>query len=224
MVMTRLRPKIAIALVLIIVTTAFLPARTPHVHAGEIIVPEEWRAAHPGPYTIDVALLVDEEWIERFGPDAEGVARSVFMTAERKLEVADIHLRPVVYSTWDSPSGATSIVDLLDALERSGRPEGADIVVGLTDDYAGRDGGAARLRHPYAVVKHHPLHLERDAYVLVHEVAHTLGLFHHSCPDGRCIMADHDYDPREHWCDHHLALLRANGGFFQFAAEGATQA
>ncbi len=221
--MSRLRPRIALALLLIIVSTAFLPVRAPHVHAGEIIVPAEWRQAHPGPYTIDVALLVDREWVARFGPDARGAAYEAFATAEKMFEAADIHLRVSVYGDWESPEGAGSIVDLLDALERSGHPEGADIVVGLTDGYTGKDGGAARPRHPYVVVKHHPFHLERDGYVLTHEIAHTLGLSHHSCPDGRCIMADHDYDPREHWCDEHLELLKANGGFFQYALDAAPQ-
>jgi hypothetical protein len=65
-------------------------------------------------------------------------------------------------------------------------------------------------------VKHHPFHPEHDAYVLAHEIGHLFGLRHHRCPDGHCLMAGHEYDPRSHWCDDHLWLLRVNGGYFAY--------
>jgi predicted Zn-dependent protease len=91
------------------------------------------------------------------------------------------------------------------------------LVIGLTaGEYEGGVDGVARPRRPYVVVKHHHRRSERDAYVLTHEIGHVLGLHHHDCPDGRCFMANHEYDQQEHWCPDHLEMLRANGGYFHY--------
>ncbi len=224
--MLRLRPKfVSLPLLLVFIGAGVLvPTQPTQVHAGEVLVPAEWREAHPGPYAITVAVLVDEEWVARFGADAQKEAYAVLAAASRHFAPADIDLRPVRYETWESRDGVDPIEDVLDSLELSHRPDGADIVLGLTAGYVGQEGGAARPRRPYVVVKHHLYHLERDAYVLTHEIAHTLGLHHHSCPDGRCIMAEHEYDPDKHWCPEHLELLRANGGLFQYLQGANLQA
>ena len=221
--MSRLRPKIAARVLLsLLVVTILLPTASVHeAHAGDVLVPEEWRLAHPGPYTIDVAVLVDEEWAGRFGDDAQRQAEAIVRAAARHFEPAGIQLRPVLYDTWTSPDHASDIVELLDALETARRQGEADVVVGLAAGYNGQEGGAARPRRPHVVVKHHRNHPERDAYILAHELAHVLGLHHHACPDGLCMMATHRYDPRAHWCEHHLELLRANGGYLQYIGDAS---
>ncbi len=221
--MSRLRPKIAaLALLSLLAVTILIPTASVHeAHAGDLLVPEGWRQAHPGPYAIDIAVLVDEEWADRFGEDARRKADAIVRAAARHFEPAGIKLRPIIYESWTSPDGASDIVELLDTLETARQRRDADLVVGLVAGYRGREGGAARPRLPHVVVKHHRYHPERDAYVLAHELAHVLGLHHHVCPDGRCFMADHEYDPGEHWCDDHLELLRANGGYFQYLADAS---
>ena len=221
-----LRPKfVSLPLLLAIVGVNLLvPAQAAHVHSGELLVPAEWGEAHPGPYTITVAVLVDEEWVARFGADAREQAYAIVRAADHQFEPAGIKLQPVLYETWISKDSASNIVQLLDSLGLAHPPGDADLVVGLTAGYVGPEGGAARPRRPYVVVKHHPYHVERDALVLAHEIAHTLGLHHHNCPDGLCLMADHEYDPDEHWCPEHLELLRANGGFFQYLKDANLQA
>ena len=157
-----------------------------------------------------------------FGADAEERARLVVERSAAQLRPADIDLRFAGLETWASDDDSLTLHGFLDALERSRRPLGADMVLGLTAGrYGGKVDGVARPRRPYIVVKHHPRHLERDAYVLTHEIGHVLGLHHHACPDGRCFMADHKYDQREHWCSEHLEVLRANGGYFNYVQDAA---
>ncbi len=224
--MLRLRPKfVSLPLLLAIIGVNFLvPTQPTHVHAGEVLVPAEWREVHPGPYTITVAVLVDEEWVDRFGADAQEEAYAIVKAADRHFEPAGIHLRPVVYETWRSQDDASNIVQLLDAQKLAYPPGDADIVVNLTAGYVGREGGAARPRHPNVIVKHHPYRTDRDAYILAHEIGHALGLNACHEDDCLCLMMHGFYDPEKHWCDHHLELLEANGGLFQYLQDANLQA
>ncbi len=155
-----------------------------------------------------------------FGMDAERQARRVVELSSVHLRPAGIDLRFAALETWTSDDDSVSLHGFLDALERSLSLGEEEMVVGLTAGrYAGNVDGVARPRRPYVVVKHHPRHIERDAYVLTHEIGHVLGLDHHACPDGRCFMADHKYESREHWCSEHLDVLRANGGYFRYAQD-----
>ncbi|KKL13670.1 hypothetical protein LCGC14_2523440 [marine sediment metagenome] len=84
--MLRLRPKfVSLPLLLVFIGAGVLvPTQPTQVHAGEVLVPAEWREAHPGPYTITVAVLVDEEWVARFGADAQEEAGSIIHGAEKE--------------------------------------------------------------------------------------------------------------------------------------------
>lgn len=223
--MSRLRPKLIALLLILIVAGAFAPSRPAHLHSGQLLVPAQWREDHPGPHVISVTVAVDEEWRRTFDRDAERQARRVVELSALHLRPAGIHLRFSALTTWTSDDGSVTLHGLLDMLESSRRADGAGIILGLTAGrYAGKVDGVARPRRPYVVVKHHPRHLQRDAYVLTHEIGHILGLRHHACPDGRCFMADHQYDQREHWCSEHLEVLRANGGYFHYVPDAALQA
>jgi hypothetical protein len=222
--MPRLRPKLISIPLIFIISGAFVPSLPAHVHSGEALVPAQWQDAHPGSHSISLTVVVDEEWQRVFGPDAEEQARRVVEVSAAHLRPADIDLRIAALETWTSDDDGDSLHGLLDELELSRGPIETDMVIGLTaGQYAGKVDGVARPRRPYVVVKHHPRHPERDAYVLTHEIGHVLGLDHHACPDGRCFMADHQYDLREHWCSDHLEILRANGGYFHYVQDAGLQ-
>jgi hypothetical protein len=221
----KLPRKNAALLILIIVGSAFVPALEGHAHAGEPLVPASWRAENPGPYVLDVALAVDEEWLDAFGADAEQRADRVIAIAASNLRPAGIDLRISSFTEWTSGEDAETIHPLLDAIREAFPVEGQSLAVAFTaGSYTGGVDGLGHVRHPHAVVRHHPGSLERDAYVLTHEIGHIFGLDHHSCEDDLCFMADHGYDPDEHWCPEHLELLRDNAGYFGYAQDSEAQA
>lgn len=224
-VMPRLRPKLISLPLILIITAAVVPVAPTPLYSGEVLVPAEWRDAHPGPHEISLTVAVDEEWRRTFGPDAEDRARQVVEISAKHLRPAGINLRFGALETWTSDDDGVSLSGLLDALELFSSPGDFDMVVGLTAGrYAGKVDGVARPRRPYIVVKRHPRQPERDAYVLTHEIGHVLGLSHHVCPDGRCFMADHKFDLREHWCSGHLDILTANAGYWDYIRDGEPQA
>jgi len=220
----RLRGKIAALLIVVIVGAAFVPALEGHVHAGEMLVPASWRAENPGPYVLDVTVAVDEEWTDTYGADAEQRAERVIATAAGNLRPAGLDLRLSRITQWTSANDAETIHPLLGAVEDSIPIDGQGLVVALTaGSYATGVDGLARIRQPRVVVRHHAGSLERDAYVLTHEIGHIFGLDHHICDDDLCFMADHGYDPDEHWCPEHLELLRNNAGYLEYANDADSQ-
>ncbi len=167
---------------------------------------------------MDVTVAVDEEWFEVFGTEAELRARRVLEIAAANVRPAELQLRLSELRRWDPSDDADTIHPLLKELKRVHPAEDEQLVIGLSArNYAGKVDGVARSGQPYIVVRHHRQGLERDAYVLTHELGHVLGLDHHTCRDQLCFMADHGYDPKEHWCSDHLKLLRANAGYFFYA-------
>jgi len=217
--------KAAALLAIVIVGAAFLPALEGHMHAGGSIVPAAWQAENPGPYVVDVTVAVDEEWIDVFGSAAEQRAARVLEIAAANFRIAGLNLRLADVTEWTSADVAKTIHPFLDALEDAIPAGPSSLTVGLTaGSYSGGVDGLANIRNPYVVVRHHEGNLERDAYVLSHELGHILGLHHHVCLDELCFMADHGYDPDEHWCPEHLELLAANAGYLNYVNDADSQA
>lgn len=217
--MKRTRARIAAALILVVVAGAFLPAFPGHSHAGETMVPVEWQGENPGPYVIDVTVAVDEEWLASYGADAEQQARRVLEMAANNFKPADLDLRVAELTTWRSADHAETIHPLFDTFSEDPAGEGRFLVALTAGSYAGGVDGLARAGIPQAVIRHHEGSLKRDAYVLTHEIGHVFSLHHHACEDGLCFMADHGYDPDEHWCPEHLELLRSNAGYFEYTSD-----
>ena len=223
--MTRLRGKVAALLIVIIAGAAFVPTFGTHAHAGEPLVPASWRAENPGPYWVDITVAVDEEWTEIFGSEAEQRAARVVEVAAANLRPAGLHLRLAEVTEWTSADEAETIHPLLRDVEEAVPIDGQGLVVALTaGSYEGNVDGLAHARHPHVLVRHHAGSPERDAYVLTHEIGHILGLDHHACEDALCFMADHGYDPDEHWCPEHLELLQNNAGYLEYASDAGSRA
>ncbi len=222
--MIKLRAEVAVLLIVIIVGAAFVPAFGSHVHAGEPLVPASWRAENPGPYLVDITVALDEEWIDIFGSNAEQQAARVVEIAAANLRPAGLYLRLADFTRWTSANEAETIHPLLEAVEDAIPIDGRGLVVALTaGSYGAGVDGLARARRPHVVVRHHAGNLDRDAYVLTHEIGHIFGLDHHVREDGLCFMADHGYDPDEHWCPEHLELLRNNAGYLDYANDADPQ-
>jgi hypothetical protein len=219
--MARLRKRISlVALVALSGVMLLSPAVPVHSDSGEHLVPEAWTEAHPGRNTISLGVAFDEAWAAKLGPDAERTALQIVELAAENFQRAGIELRHGDAGRWTPREDAERLHDLLTTLRGTEAADGADIVLGLTArEYEGKVDGVSKRGTAEVVVRRHDDGAIRDAYVLTHEIGHILGLNHHSCEDGLCFMADHGYDPNEHWCEEHLELLTANGSYFRYAEE-----
>ncbi len=215
------RRLVPLLLVPAILPLLFWPSTGAGHDAGQVLVPESWYENHPGPYTVRIALVVDQQWQDLFGADSEREGRHVVHEAQELLSPAGIHLEIVSQGTWAHDASATTIQQLYRQLPSSRSSDGADITVALAAGYKGPEGGFASSDHRHTLIKHHPYRIDRDALILTHEVGHALGLTHHDCSHLLCIMSTHAYDKKQHFCSEHLQLLARNGGFFEYLAQTA---
>ena len=98
--MIRLRWEIAALLIVVIVSAAFVPSFSAHVHTGEPLVPASWRTENPGPYVLDVTVALDEEWTDSHGAAADQLAERVIAIAASNLRPAGLDLRISRSTQW----------------------------------------------------------------------------------------------------------------------------
>ena len=187
-----------------------------HSH-GQVIVDSAWSRAHPGPYTMTVTIVLDEEW-HAYGADVATAQLGDVMERVRDLFLpAGIEVEWAAVMGWHSRNDRGLLRDLLGDLIASHVATETDLVVALVGQQGpGPDGLAQRLgRH--ITVRHHTVHPERDAMVIAHEIGHILGADHHDCRGHRCLMEPTGFEHSEEWCPGHLRILRLNGGLFEWA-------
>jgi len=211
------RAALAILSVALVVAVLHAPAAGHAASAGDRLVPADWNEAHPGPHDIAVLVVFDASWYASFDGGALDAAVRVIEGANARLGEGGLRLQLVESRDWEAQFASSDIHDRLRGLEEGFTPPPAGIVIGFTGPVASGEGDGTAVRHGrYLVVSHHAHNTDQNAFVLAHEVGHLLGLHHHTCPDGACFMVSRGYDPRLHWCDEHLALLRLNAGYFRY--------
>lgn len=167
-----------------------------------------------------VVLALDEEWRERFGEDATRMARSLLADAGALFRSVDIHLLPVRVEAWESPDGQTTALELLAVVRESIDLANADIVIALTAQSLTGADGRAEVGGRYAVIEHHPGRLERDTFVLAHEVAHLFGATHGCDLAGHeGLLASKGFDEPGLICACTRELLEANAARFHEQAK-----
>lgn len=148
-----------------------------------------------------VLLAFDQEWVTRYGDEAESVARALLVDVSALFRGLHVHLLPVQVTSWFSPAALTSAKELHDVVRQKIQPEGADIVVAMTGRELSQSDGWGPIGGRYAVVGHHPAAPERDALVLAHEVAHLFGATHGCDLEGHeGVMASGGFDEPELLC------------------------
>lgn len=161
--------------------------------------------------SVRVVLALDEEWWERFGDDSEAVARSLVSDVSGLYRDIGLHFLPVQVVDWSSPDELDSAEDLLVDLSATMQFDTSDVIFGLSGQHLSRIDGFARVGGQVAVVGHHPGQLERDVFVLAHEVGHLFGA-HHGCdiPGLAGVMADTGFEDPLVVCPCTRAILEAN--------------
>ena len=141
--------------------------------------------------SVSVVLALDDEWHDRFGADAQDVARALVSDVSGLYRDIGLHLLPVRSVRWDSPNTLDDAEELLTHLLDEVSLGDADVIIGLTGQQLPSVDGYARIGGQGAVVGHHPGLPHRDVFVLAHEVGHLFGA-HHGCdiPGLAGVMAD----------------------------------
>ncbi len=162
-----------------------------------------------------VALVLDEEWQAHFGDDSAEVARSLLADAGALFRGVNIHLLPVRVGVWQSPDGQTTAAELLRTVKDSTDRGDADIVIALTGQELNGGDGRADVGGRYALIEYHEGRPERDAFVLVHEIAHLFGATH-GCdlPGHDGVMAVRGFDEPGLICSCTRGVLEANAARF----------
>lgn len=167
-----------------------------------------------------VILAVDEEWQALFGADSPATARALLANASALFRNVHIHLLPVRVSEWHSPDDIDSAKELLATIEREVELSDADIVIALTGQALNGADGLARRGGRVLVVEHHPRQIEKDAFVLAHEVAHLFGASH-ACDltDREGLMAKNGFADADLICPCTQRILEANAARFHAEIE-----
>lgn len=170
--------------------------------AADLVPPAE-----PGvvgcPQVVSVALALDDEWRDTFGPEATAQALKILDSASQLFEPLCLAFRPSEITVWDSQESATTITELHQAASDELREFQGQYMLVLTGSamHGGLDGFASGA---YAVVERHSEDERRDVAVIAHELGHLVGLRHHVLSCG-CIMDRTGYATA--WCPFHRALI-----------------
>lgn len=165
-----------------------------------------------GPLVLLTDVAVDEDFIERVGPDWENEVTRILVHANEILGQVGLMLQPSRTIRWDSDDSEVSMKRLLDAVDSSDPVSGRLLLAITCQDTVVFDGwadGSGRR----AIVQYYHDSSWRTSTLISHELGHLLGIQHHDedeeCDSDGCIMDDKGYAHADTWCDHHKEQIES---------------
>jgi hypothetical protein len=200
--------------------SSFLYGRHPSEpeDCGAILASGASHLVGEGSHQIRLVLAVDDEWLARFGADAELQARAIVEDVSPLFGPFGIDLDTVKFERWSSLETGIAAHSLFAQVKQSVSLAGSDAVLALTGHQLWPTDGAGAVGGTHTLVSHHPGHPERDRLVAAHELGHLFGA-RDASPEsaGSNIMIGKGFDHDLVWDACHERLLRLNAARFQRA-------